>query len=191
MPRAAWFPLSAVLALVVAACAIAPTAPPPAAVPIRDEPFGMDGRLSARRGNDAVSVAFAWTHASPRDDLVLTSPLGQAVAELAGDASTGRVEVRMADGRREEASGWAELTERVVGFPLPVGGLAWWARGAARADAPHAVEYDAAGRANVLRQDGCEIVYAYDDGSTRRPSRLRLVCHDVEMRIVIDRWRAS
>ena len=158
---------------------------------MRDEPFAIDGRLSARRGDNAISVAFAWTHSSPRDEFVVTTPLGQAVAELTGDASMGRVEVRMADGRREEARDWATLTERVVGIPLPVAGLAWWAQGAAHADGPHAVEYDAAGRTNVLRQDGCEVVYAYGDSSTRRPSRLRLVCHDLEMRMVIDRWRAS
>ena len=191
MPRAAPFPLSAALSIVVAACASVPSPQQPPAEAMRDAPFVIDGRLSVRRGNDAISVAFAWTHAAPRDEFVLTTPLGQAVAELAGDASVGRVEVRMADGRREEASDWSTLTARLVGFPLPVGGLAWWAQGAARADAPHSVEYDAAGRANVLRQDGCEIVYAYGDGSTRRPSRLNLVCHDLEMRIVIDRWRAS
>lgn len=191
MPRAASFALSAGLALVVAGCASLPSPPLAAPEAARDEPFAIDGRFSARRGNDGVSVAFVWTHATPRDEFVLTTPLGQALAELEGDASTRRVEVRMADGRREEASDWAALTERVVGFPLPVSGLAWWAQGAARAGAPHAAEYDAAGRASVLRQDGCEIVYAYGDASTRRPSRLTLVCHDLEMRIVIDRWRVS
>jgi len=189
MPRTAAAALIAGLALVIAACASAPPAPPVAALAVRDEPFALEGRLSARRGNDAISVGFAWTHASPRDELVLTTPLGQAVAELAGDASARRVEVRMADGRRDEASDWASLTERFVGFPLPVEGLAWWAQGAARAGAAHAVELDAAGRASVLRQDGCEVVYAYGDAATRRASRLVIVCHDVELRIVIDRWR--
>lgn len=191
MPRAAPFPLGVAITLVVAGCASLPSAPPTAIPAMGDAPFAIDGRLSARRGNDAISVSFAWTHAAPRDDFVLTTPLGQALAELAGDASSGRVEVRMADGRREEASDWSSLTARLVGFPLPVGGLAWWAQGAARADAPHAVEYDAAGRVDVLRQDGCEIVYTYVDGSTRRPSRLNVVCHDLEMRIVIDHWRVS
>jgi outer membrane lipoprotein LolB len=156
-----------------------------------DAPFTIDGRLSARRGNEAVSVSFAWMHAAPRDEFVVTTPLGGAVAELSGDASTQRVEVRTGDGRHEVASDWATLTERVVGFPLPVAALAYWARGAPRADAPHAVEIDDAGRVDVLRQDGCEIVYAYADPATRLPSRLRLLCHDLELRIVIDRWRAA
>ena len=60
-----------------------------------------------------------------------------------------------------------------------------------RPDAPHAKELDAAGRMGVLRQDGCEIVYAYADDSGSRPSRLRLTCHDLELRIVVDRWRTA
>ena len=99
--------------------------------------------------------------------------------------------MRTADGRRDAGSDWAALTERAVGFPLPVAGLAFWVRGAARADSPHTAEFDAAGRVGVLRQDGCEIVYAYADSAARHPSQLRLTCHDLELRIVIDRWRAA
>ncbi len=191
MPRAASHACVAVLALVIAGCASTPFAPQPALPTAADAPFAIDGRLSARRGNEAISVSFAWTHAAPRDEFVVTTPLGGALAELSGDASIQRIEVRTADGRHDAASDWATLTERIVGFPLPVAALAFWARGAPRADAPHTVEIDRAGRVDVLRQDGCEIVYAYADSSTRLPSRLRLLCQDLELRIVIDRWRAA
>jgi outer membrane lipoprotein LolB len=180
-----------VLACVVVGCASTSIAPPTALAPVPDEPFAIDGRLSARRGNEAVAVSFAWTHASPRDEIVITTPLGAAVAQLSGDASTRSVEVRGADGRVDVASDWASLTARSVGFPLPVAGLAYWVRGAAREDAPHVAEIDAAGRVGVLRQDGCEVVYAYADNRSRRPAQLRLACHDVELRIVIDRWREA
>jgi outer membrane lipoprotein LolB len=191
MPRVALFPPIAALALLLAACAGVPPVPLRALPPPVDEPFTIDGRLSARRGSDAIAVGFAWMHASPRDDLVVQTPLGQTLAELTSDASVPQAEVRMADGRREVARDWATLTERAVGFPLPLDGLVWWARGAPRAGAPHSVEIDSVGRPEVLRQDGCRIVYAYVDESTRRPSRLDLVCHDLEVRIVIDGWRPS
>ena len=191
MPRAASHALVAAVALAITGCASAPFAPLPALPLPADAPFTIDGRLSARRGNEAIAVSFAWMHAAPRDEFVVTTPFGGALAELSGDASTQRVEVRTADGRHEVANDWATLTERVVGFPLPVAALAYWARGAPRADAPHAVEIDAIGRVDVLRQDGCEIVYAYADSAARQPSRLRLLCHDLELRIVIDRWRAA
>src|SRR5215831_21301453 len=92
-----------IAACVIAGCATAPVgvAPPiePSAV---DAPFTIDGRLSARRGTEAATANFTWRRAPPRDDLVVTTPLGQAVAEISGDRSTARYELRMADGRREE-----------------------------------------------------------------------------------------
>ena len=191
MLRAPSHALVALLAFVVAGCVSTPFTPLPESPRAVDAPFAVDGRLSARRGNEAISVSFAWTHVASRDEFVVTTPLGGALAELSGDASTQHVEVRTADGRHDAASDWATLTERIVGFPLPVAALAFWARGAPHADAAHAVEMDGAGRVDVLRQDGCEIVYAYPDGATRLPSRLRLLCHDLELRIVIDRWRAA
>jgi len=179
------------LAFAVASCAVTPAVAPSAVPLATDAPFAIDGRLSARRGRDAIAIAFSWTHAPPRDEFIVSTPLGQSVAELTGDASLPRVEVRTADGRREVASDWATLTERAVGVPLPVAGLAAWAQGAPRANTAHSLERDAVGRPGVLRQDGCEIVYAYPDDSARRPSGFRVACHDLEMRVVIDRWRDS
>lgn len=181
----------AALALVVAGCVGAPFAPATTLPSRADEPFGIDGRLSARRGNDAVSVAFVWNHAPPKDEFVVTTPLGAAVAEMSGDASTRRVEVRAADGRTDTANDWSSLTERIVGFPLPVEGLSFWAQGSPRPGAPQSAEVDAAGRLRVLRQDGCEIGYTYAEGSSPLPSQLRITCHDVELRIVIDQRRAA
>ena len=191
MLRRASLRLVAALALVIAACVSTPVVLPPMFLSAVDQPFGIEGRLSARSGREAVALAFVWTHAVARDEFVLTTPLGQALAELTSDALSRRVEVRTADGRRDEAGDWAVLTERAVGFPLPVGGLAWWARGVPHANSPHWMELDSAGRAGVLRQDGCEIVYSYADAFARLPTRLGLACRDVEMRIVIDRWHVA
>jgi len=179
------------LALAVAGCATTPLMPTSAFPSRADEPFGIDGRLSARRGNDAVSVSFVWNHAPPKDEFVVTTPLGAAVAEMSGDASTHRVEVRAADGRTDAASDWSSLTERIVGFPLPVEGLAFWSQGSPRPGAPQTAEVDAAGRLRMLRQDGCEIGYTYAEEASPLPAQLRITCHDVELRIVIDRRRAA
>ena len=180
---------AAVAIAIVAGCASVP--PGERAPQAVDEPFSIDGRFAARRGNDAVALSFSWSHAAPREEIVLSSPLGQAVAELEGDASVPYTELRGADGQRASASDWASLTAKTLGLPLPVAGLVWWTRGAPRADSPHSVQSDSAGRVALLRQDGCEVAYRYPDDSARRPSRLDLVCRDLEMRIVIDRWNRS
>jgi outer membrane lipoprotein LolB len=172
----------------VTGCATTPAvAPGPGADGIRA--FAVDGRLSARTAEHAVTAHFAWTHDPPRDELEVATPLGQTVAQLSGNDAERRVELRLPDGRRDEAGDWTTLTGRALGFPLPVTGLASWMVGAPRDGAPYSIEPDGLGRATVLRQDGWEVVYTYADASARRPSRLVLSYPDVEVRIVIDAWR--
>ena len=179
------------VALLVAGCATTRTVTTSTTSVTVDRPFAIDGRLSARHGRDAIAVSFSWTHAPPRDELVVSTPLGQSVAELSGDRSLQRVELRTADGRTEVASDWASLTERAVGVALPVEGLAAWAQASPHANTPHSIEADQRGRTEVLRQDGCEVVYSYADDAARRPSSLRVACHELEVRIAIERWRDS
>jgi outer membrane lipoprotein LolB len=182
--------VGAIAVLLLSACASlsAPTSVRPADV-AADEAFVIDGRLSARRGTDAVTANFTWRHHSPIDELSVTTPLGQEVAELRGDTQAKRVEVRTADGRTDEAPDWSTLTERALGFRLPIDGLAAWVRGTSPASVQATFEYDGAGRARVLRQQGWEIVYNYPDERSRRPSRLRLTYPELEVRLVIDRWQ--
>lgn len=180
---------AAFLLCLLSACAGLP--PTPAARPgavVADAPFAVDGRLSAKRGGEAMSASFSWTHAPPRDELAVTTPLGQDVAQISGDGRA--VAVVLADGRTETAADWPTLTERALGYALPVAGLAAWIRGGAHAGSPATVEPDAAGRPGVLRQDGWEIVYDYADTASTTPKSLRLVYGDLEVRIVVDRWRS-
>ncbi len=176
-------------ALTLAGCATAPPSQAPGAPAVLpDTPFALDGRLSARRDRDGVAANFTWIHAPPRDTLTVSTPLGQVIAELQGDASARRVTLTRSDGTTEQASDWTSLTERALGFALPVEGLSAWARGGAHEGSAASRETDAAGRTSLLRQDGWEIVYDYDDAS-REPKRIRLAYPGVEVRIVADRWR--
>ena len=187
MHRAARFALVAA-ALLATGCA----APPVAVAPQRaaaDAPFAAEGRLSARHGNEAISVNFQWTHRPPADAFVVTMPTGQEVAEITGDSSARQVEIRGANGLRDQAADWATLTERTLGAPVPVDSLAVWIQGQVLPDTPHALERDAAGRIAVLRQDGWEIAYAYADATAARATRLRIMRADFEVRIVVDRWQ--
>jgi outer membrane lipoprotein LolB len=179
-------------AVLLCACALTPIerAVPPRALAAKTTAFELTGRLSARHGNDALSASFRWTHEAQRDELDLSSPLGQTIARLSGDASG--VRLQTPDGKVETASNWAALTTRVLGWPLPVEGLAFWIQGAARDGAPAAIERGNDGLPAALRQDGWSVVYqAFEPGSdgVSRPTRLRLDYADVELRIAVDSWR--
>jgi hypothetical protein len=111
---------AAAVALLAGCAAAPPHEPSTAPAAVADAPFALDGRLAARRGGDAVSASFTWHHAPPRDDLVVTTPLGQAFAEISGDTNAQRVEMRMADaaaqtrptGRRSPSRHWASAADR-------------------------------------------------------------------------------
>lgn len=177
--------LVALAAVVLASCASLPPAERRAIAPLPDASFALAGRLSARHGNDAVAASFRWQHAQASDELVLATPMGAALAQLSG--SREGVRLTLAEGRSEAAADWEALTTRVLGVPLPVAGLAWWIRASPHPASTFSAETDAAGRLDVLRQAGWQVVFAYRDAE-RRPQRLVLSYPDVEVRIVVDEW---
>jgi outer membrane lipoprotein LolB len=157
------------------------------AIATADAPFVATGRLSARHGSDALSANFNWQHRPAADSIALATPLGQTLATLARDDGT--VSIVLADGRSASADTFDALTAKTFGVPLPVAGLTWWIRGRPREGSAFAIERDAAGRANVLRQDGWEIVYTYADDASVLPRRLTLAYPDVDIRVVVDQWQ--
>jgi outer membrane lipoprotein LolB len=184
--------LAAVVVAFVAGCA---TVPPPS-VRLTNETaaaFDAAGRLSARHGSEGVAAHFTWSHAPASDRFDVSTPLGQIVARLSGDASGVRVE------RPGEApvayADWSALTRAVFGVAIPVDGLASWIQAQPVAGLAFDLEPDAAGRPLVLRQQGWEIVYAYaDPASATNPIRLVMRYPDsepVEVRIVVDRWQLA
>jgi outer membrane lipoprotein LolB len=163
-----------------------PDAPPAAfAPPVRA--FAVNGRLAARHGAEGVSANFRWRHDGEQDMLELVSPLGQTIARMSGGA--GHVELERSDGRREVAESWDALTQRGLGWTLPVGGLASWIQGSPRPGSKSTTENET--DTAVLRQDGWTIVYnaAIDTEGGRRPSRLTLTYPDIEVRLAVDDWQ--
>ena len=152
-------------------------------------PFSVEGRLSARRGNEGIAGQFAWTHDGDDDRIELSTPLGQTLARLSGDATD--VKIETSDGRVETARDWDTLTARAFGLPLPVGGLSAWLRGLPREGSPNTLLRDDEKRPALLRQDGWEIAYVYADAAAARASRLTLrysAVEPIDVRIVVDRW---
>lgn len=180
-------------ALALAACApagIRGDATASIKLPTLATSFEVAGRLSARHGADAFSANFRWHHAGERDEIEFASPLGQTVALLSGDAQG--VLLQAADGRILTAGDWVALTEKGLGWRLPVDGLVSWIQGAPRAGTPFSGEAGEDGRATLLRQDGWTIVYlayASDENAVQRPSRMMLSYPDVELRLAVDSWR--
>jgi outer membrane lipoprotein LolB len=119
----------------------------------------------------------------------LTSPLGQTIARLEGDAAG--VKIQKPDGRVDVAEDWDTLTSRSLGLTLPVRGLSAWLRGLPREGSQYTVERDERNRPSVLRQDGWEVTYAYAEPDATHAARVTLRypgADPIEVRIAVDRW---
>lgn len=164
--------------LLLGACAQLQTGVP------QDVEFDLAGRLAVRYGDEAFSGNLAWRHAGGSDEMLITSPLGAGVARLVRQG--GAVVLSTAEPREYRGHDAEALTQEVLGFRVPVAGLADWVRGKAGANAT-SVQRGDDGRLRSLEQDGWKIEYLeYQDDL---PSRLRLSYPGIELRLAISQWK--
>jgi outer membrane lipoprotein LolB len=186
----------AVAAVAISGCAaLAPL--PPAVAPARtalaaSERFELAARFTLRADAQNHSGRLDWQHSPTSDQWLLSSPFGQGIAQIVSDGSGARL--IGSDGRVERDADLDTLTRRVLGYPLPLAGLADWVRGVAggvSSSVAAADTVDPFGRPLALVRDGWRIDYAYDgDAADAPPSRLFISRPDgPELRLRIDEWR--
>ena len=95
--------------------------------------------------------------------------------------------LKTADMREYRASDPEALTEEVLGFRLPLAGLADWVRGRPSNPQTARVEYGEEGRVRTLQERGWTVEYQeYED---KLPKRMRLTYPDIELRLAISQWK--
>ena len=153
------------------------------------EAFYLSGRVSVKYGTEAASGKISWQHDPDGDDLLISFPLGQGVARIVRRDAL--VSLTTADQKVYQASDVETLTRQVLGWPLPLAGLPDWVRGRAAANAPAQTRLDSAQRLAELRQSGWLVEFLDYNGANGLPARLRLSREDLEIRLVIDQWKAA
>lgn len=165
-------------ALALAACAtLAPS--------IEQPEFDLAGRLAARYGDESFSANLAWRHAREADEMLITTALGQGVARIVREGEA--VTLTTAEPREYRATDAEALTEQVLGFRVPLAGLADWVRGRPSTASPASAEYAMDGRLLSLQQRGWHIQYLEYEG--KLPSRMRLAYPGIELRLAISEWK--
>jgi len=154
------------LVLFLGACAHVEVNPPAGPVD-----FDLGGRIAARYRDEAFSGMLTWRHAASGDEMLISTPLGQGVARIVREGAA--VKVTTAQGREYSDHDGEALTERVLGFRLPLTGLADWVRGRPSPE---------------LESRGWQVEYQEYDAE-RRPSRLRVTYPGVELRLAITQWK--
>lgn len=153
------------LAAFLAACAQIEIKPPEG--PLE---FSLAGRIAARSGKESFTGNISWRHARGGDEMLISTPTGQGVAQIVrqGDA----VLLKTSEPREYRAADSEELTERVLGFRLPIEGLAETVQGRP---------------SPALEARGWKVEYQEYDAQ-RRPTRLRLTNGGAEVRLAIHQW---
>ena len=153
------------LAAFLAACAQVEIKPPEGRLE-----FSFAGRIAARSGEESFTGNITWRHARDGDELLISTPTGQGVAQIVrqGDA----VLLKTAEPREYRDTDAEALTERVLGFRLPILGLADWVQGK---PSPQ------------LESRGWKVEYQERDPQGR-PTRMRLTYQGIELRLAISQW---
>jgi outer membrane lipoprotein LolB len=181
--RAVKFAAAGFAAFFLAACAQLQTAPSDKTV------FELNARLAARYGAESFSGNLAWRHAERNDEMLITTPIGQGVARIIRDGD--RVTLTTAEPKEYRAADAESLTQEVLGFRLPLAGLADWVRARPSGDAPFKEDRSPDGRLSKLEQSGWRIEYLEygANGAPPLPTRLRLLYPGIELRLAISQWK--
>jgi outer membrane lipoprotein LolB len=133
--------------------------------------FEFDGRVAVRQGETRHHVNISWRHDITNDEILLTTPLGQGVAELSRNTTGARLV--MADRSEFVAADWEGLAEQLFGTRLPLNDLPAWVAGHAGASV-----------------GGWRVEYLDYQSNARDalPTLLEMKRNDIVVRLKIDGW---
>jgi len=148
--------------------------------------FSIDGRVAAHQESNRHYANISWRHTSDSDDIVLTTPLGQGVAEITRDVGGARLVT--ADKRAVAAVDWEALSAQVFGFALPLDGMPRWLLGDVTP-----TQRDEQGRPLAASVDGWNVRYlGYEsDAPDALPVLVEFQRGDIEVRLKVDAWQLN
>ena len=179
----------AVIVFILAGCATTPPAPQPVTRPAQIEhaSFALNGRIAVNHDGERSSSSVRWTHHTTDDEILLFAPLGQTMARIHRDAD--EVVLDTSD-KHYTAEDTEELTQRVLGWHLPLEGLQYWVLTLPAPGSKAIIEHDANGQVSVMRQDGWVIRYTRyaAQAPDSLPLRMSLQREGMELHLLVDEW---
>jgi outer membrane lipoprotein LolB len=161
-----WLAAAAAVPVLVAGCAQVEIRPPEGPLD-----FDLAGRIAARYGQESFTGNVSWRHAHGGDEMLISTPFGQGVARIVRQGEA--VQLTTADGKEHRANDVEDLTERVLGFRVPLTGLAETVQGRPSPE---------------LERRGWKIDVQEHDPQGR-PARLRATYQGIDLRLAVTQWR--
>lgn len=159
--------------------------------------IAVGGRLSVRYQQNgqpqSLQGKFRWEQQGEQTDITLYSPLGQTIAFIA--ISPGLAVMAQAGGEKRQAPNVTQLTQEVLGWPMPVEGLRYWLQGFVR-NGDGSLQSASPDHGQSFRSDGWQVRYvSWQRGAnTLYPKRVDMErssaqAGDISLRLVIDDWQ--
>lgn len=154
--------------------------------------FSLEAKLAVQYAGKGYTARMEWQHHGQEDHMRIFSPLGQQVALI--HRSPSLVTLTDQSGKQHQASDVASLTERLLGWRLPLAGLSQWVLGIPHTSSPFQASYLETGAPATLTQDDWRIDYddyrqtPLHDHQELLPYTIRLQQNDVRLKLVIQHW---
>ncbi|MDO4997891.1 MAG: outer membrane lipoprotein LolB [Neisseria sp.] len=147
---------------------------------VRD--FVSDGRLAVNADGKGSYANFDWSKSDKVQTIDINTPLGTTLGQLCQDEQ-GALAVN-SDGEVIQARNADELSQRLLGFSLPIQHLGAWSQGFWVNDLPHQIAADGS-----LQQG--EWTVKREINSENRVRSLELANSRLSVRLVFSDWQAS
>jgi len=126
----------------------------------------------------------SWKADAESDEILLSSPLGQGLASI-NKNSHGVILTRPGEPVLE-AENVEALTQKALGFRLPLSGLRYWLQAKTNPSSPSEIRLNSLGVVEQISQDGWTIDYL--QYRENRPRKIQVAREGLEIRLVIDEW---
>lgn len=151
--------------------------------------FSIKGRLGVVTKPKSFSARLAWQHRPNKDNIDVYSPIGGKVANI---VKTPEHVILTDNGNKTtEAENVESLTEKTLGFQLPLSGLGHWALGRpSNTDIVNAITWDKHGRINHMQQSGWDIEYKTytNNAGYFLPKKITLTNEKMTLKLIIEKW---
>lgn len=179
---------SLVLLAGVSGCVVVPETGAP------ERQFDVLGRLSASHQGRAFSSGFRWQSRDGQMDIWLLTPVGQVLAHIT--AGSGGATLVSADQTEYSATSLRSLTERALGWSLPLEHLKFWIDGQPVPQmSATGLAKDGGGRLSAFGQDGWRVNLVYEPDSVTvaaaLPRRVDAEKDGQRIRVVVDQRRPA
>ncbi len=154
--------------------------------------FSLEAKMAVQYAGKGYTARMEWQHQAQEDTMRIFSPLGQQVALI--HRTPHAVTLTDQNGKEHEAADVASLTERLLGWRLPLAGLSQWILGIPHPTSPFEANYLENGTPASLVQDHWQINYgdyqqtALNGALEQLPYTTRLQQQDVRLKLVIQHW---